>query len=132
MSKRLYALSGQCIGQGAGLRVASLVQRVLLCATLVLGGCASLQPSVPCHEGNTLKAEVVALEQAYVLNRFGAYVPSGMLYALKRDVEAVDKDRAVGPGNARLRSDKRPRPLVLRAHEDGCLQVTLHNWLSPT
>lgn len=106
-------------------------------AALLAGGCGSL-PTLPsnqpafCNLENTVSAEVVALEQAYVLNRFGAYVPAGMMYALKRDVVAIESDRPAGPGNAKLRNDKRPRPLVLRAHEGGCLQVTLHNWLSPT
>ncbi|QIL71769.1 hypothetical protein G7048_16225 [Diaphorobacter sp. HDW4B] len=89
------------------------------------------QASTQCRAGNTIRAEIVALEQAYVLNRFGAFVPAGMMYALKRDVVALDSSKAIGPGNARLRDDKRPRPLVLRVHEGGCLEVTLHNWLSP-
>ncbi len=107
-------------------------------ATLLVLGCGSLPSATGsaklayCNADNTVNAEVVALEQAYVLNRFGAYVPAGMLYALKRDVVAAESGRPAGPGNAKLRSDKRPRPLVLRAHEGGCLQVTLHNWLSPT
>ena len=33
-----------------------------------------------------LRANVVALEQAIVLNRFGAFNPAGMLFALQRDV----------------------------------------------
>ena len=31
----------------------------------------------------------------------------------------------------KLRSDKRPRPLVLRANEGDCLEVTFTNLLSP-
>lgn len=89
-------------------------------------------PALACDAANTVRAEIVALEQAYVLNRFGAYVPAGMLCALKRDVVALDpRNGEPGPGNARLRPDKRPRPLVLRVHEGACLQVTLHNWMSP-
>lgn len=34
-------------------------------------------------------------------------------------------------GHVKLRSDKRPRPLVLRANEGDCLQVTFTNLLSP-
>jgi manganese oxidase len=114
---------------------------ICISVALLASGCASLSSvthddsldrSAFCNTDNTVNAEVVALEQAYVLNRFGAYVPAGMMYALKRDVVAVESDRPAGPGNAKLRNDKRPRPLVLRAHEGGCLQVTLHNWLSPT
>jgi hypothetical protein len=112
-----------------------------ICAALLASGCASWptptnteksEKAAFCNPANTVNAEVVALEQAYVLNRFGAYVPAGMMYALKRDVVAIESSRPAGPGNAKLRNEKRPRPLVLRAHEGGCLQVTLHNWLSPT
>ena len=74
-----------------------------------------------------LTAEVVALEQAVVLNRLGAFNPAGMLYALRRDVvfhghpsiadntPLVDENFAQAPGYVKLREDKRPRPLVLRA-----------------
>jgi manganese oxidase len=135
---KIFCLSPACYRNVGS---AQLFRLMLLCATFIAGGCASLpaptgsdkpEKSAACSAANTVNAEVVALEQAYVLNRFGAYVPAGMLYALKRDVEAIETDRPAGPGNAKLRSNKRPRPLVLRAHEGGCLQVTLHNWLSPT
>jgi hypothetical protein len=59
---------------------------------------------------NTITAEVVALEQIITFNRFGAFIPAGKV---------------------RLRKDKRPRPLVLRVHEDECLQVKFWNLLSP-
>ena len=120
------------------------IRALLVLAAVSLYGCSSLgpasSPSAPlptsadksaCTAERTLHADVVAFEQAYVLNRFGAYVPAGMMYALRRDLQAIDPSRAAGPGNVRLRDDKRPRPLVLRAHEGGCLQVTLRNWLSP-
>jgi hypothetical protein len=103
-----------------------------------------------CDERTTIKADVVALEQAYLLNRFAAFVPAGMLYALSHDVvyddpdtpevesEALSRELLEKPGFARkiaghvrLRSDKRPRPLVLRVHERECLDVTFHNLLSP-
>jgi manganese oxidase len=114
---------------------AGVMPAALAAVSLVLSACATISSpssatqSDSCAAG-VMKAEVVALEQAYVLNRFGAYVPAGMLYALKSDVVAISGDKP-GPGNAKLRSDKRPRPLVLRAHEGGCLEVTLHNWLNP-
>ena len=79
-----------------------------------------------------IKAQVVALDQVYTYNRFGAYNPVGMMYALKRDVVAIDSSKAVGPGNARLRTDKRPRPLTLRANVGDCLQIQFTNWLAPT
>ena len=85
----------------------------------------------------TLTAEVVALEQAIVLNRLGAFNPAGMLYALREDVvlddgaPLTDADWSRAPGHVKLRPGKRPRPLVLRANEGDCLEVTLHNLLTP-
>ncbi len=85
-----------------------------------------------------IKAEVVALEQAIPLNRLGAFNPAGMLYALREDVVLEDRSPlseanwARAPGHVQLRSDKRPRPLVLRVNEGDCLEVTLHNLLAPT
>ncbi len=84
-----------------------------------------------------IKAEVVALEQAIVLNRFGAFNPSGMLFALKHDVVLSngtplnEENIKTAPGNVRLRDDKRPRPLVLRINEGDCLEVRFHNLLMP-
>jgi manganese oxidase len=84
-----------------------------------------------------IRADVVALEQAIVVNRFGAFVPAGTLYALKgdivrRDGRAIDWDRpADSAGQVKLRSDKRPRPMVLRANEGDCLDVRLTNLLAP-
>ncbi len=110
------------------------VSAILICATV-----AAQAADQRCER--TLKAEVVALEQAIVLNRYGAFNPAGMLYALRRDVvfsghpdiadgTAVTQDNlAQAPGKVRLRSDKRPRPLVLRANEGDCLEVTFHNLL---
>ena len=54
---------------------------------------------------------VAALEQAIVVNRFGAFIPAGTLYALKgdivrRDGRAIDWDRpAKSAGQVKLRSD---------------------------
>ncbi len=89
-------------------------------ALALLGSCVSQAPggSGP-HAGgacrNVIHADVVAIEQAYVLNRFAAFVPAGMLYALRHDVVPADASRPLGPGNAMLRPDKRPRPLVFCA-----------------
>ncbi|MDH5347930.1 MAG: hypothetical protein OEW13_08480, partial [Nitrospira sp.] len=107
-------------------------------------------------------AKVVALDQVYYYNRFGSFNPAGIMYALRRDVvkssegreeiaeilnEDLDSeaDEMGEPiplepssadltlaGHVKLRSDKRPRPLVLRANEGDCLEVTFTNLLSPT
>ncbi len=79
-----------------------------------------------------VKADIVALEQAYVLNRYSAYVPAGMLFALRSDVVALDGGKELKPGQVKLRSAKRPRPLVLRVNQGDCLNVTFTNLLSPS
>ena len=88
-----------------------------------------------------LHANVVAIEQAITLNRFGAFNPAGMLFALQRDVvfsghatiadgtSVSDANLHDAPGFVKLRSAKRPRPLVLRANEGDCLEVRFHNLL---
>jgi hypothetical protein len=78
----------------------------------------------------TIKADVVALDQAIMLNRLGAMNPYGMIYALKQDVVAIDSAKGLVTGNVRLRSDKRPRPIVLRMNSGDCLRVTFTNLLS--
>jgi hypothetical protein len=94
--------------------------------------------------GRTVLAKVVALDQAIVYNRFGAWNPNGQIYSLRRDVvhsnilpnngESIGD---VGPGDVdiaghvSLRPDKRPRPLVLRANCDDILEIHFTNLLNP-
>ena len=82
-------------------------------------------------QGRTITADIVAVDHAYVYNRFGAFNPAGMIYALKRDVVPIDPGCAIGAGNAMLREDKRPRPLVLRANVGDTLVIKFTNWLAP-
>ncbi|MEA2488789.1 MAG: manganese oxidase, partial [Acidobacteriota bacterium] len=107
--------------------LARATTRVLLSAVAMLSA-TQVRAAVTC--AHTVTARVVALEQVYQYNRFGAFNPEGLVYALQDDVEAT-VGRTPGPGNARLRSYKRPRPLVLRVNEGDCLQVTFRNWLAP-
>ncbi len=79
----------------------------------------------------TIHADVVALDQPFYYNRLGALNANGMMYALKRDVVAKIPGTEIGPGNVMLRPDKRPRPIVLRANEGDCLEITFTNWLDP-
>jgi hypothetical protein len=85
----------------------------------------------------------VALDQAFMYNRLGASNPTGMIYALRRDVvvkSGPDQGRSLAllpnssaqPGNVMLRSDKRPRPLVLRANVGDCLEIDFQNLLATT
>jgi hypothetical protein len=77
-------------------------------------------------------ANVVAFDQIIFYNRFGSFDPGGMIFALKRDAVPIEPSARLGPGNAQLRPDKRPRPIVLRVNEGDCLEVTFTNWLTPT
>jgi len=77
-------------------------------------------------------ARVVAIDQPYFWNRLGATQPHGQIFALKRDVIASLGGSVPSAGNAMLRPDKRPRPLVLRMNVGDCLNIELTNWLHPT
>jgi hypothetical protein len=73
---------------------------------------------------NTVTAKVVAIDQVYYYNRFGAFNPAGMMYALERDIVINSS------GNYQLREDKRPRPIVLRVNQGDCLEVEFTNRLN--
>src|SRR5689334_4089269 len=100
------------------------------------GGQVIAAPSPTPVPGTTcarvIKADVVALDQVIMFNRLGTVNPSGMIYALKQDVVAIDPAKGLVAGNVRLRSDKRPRPIVLRMNSGDCLQITFNNLLSPS
>ncbi|HET9226725.1 MAG TPA: copper oxidase, partial [Thermoanaerobaculia bacterium] len=90
-------------------------------------GIAAQTPS--CTPGNTVTADVVALDQVFFWNRLGAVQPQGMMFALRRDVVSTDGSGTLQSGKVQLRSDKRPRPLVLRMHAGGCLYIKFQNLL---
>jgi hypothetical protein len=71
----------------------------------------------------------VALDQPFFLNRLGALEATGMMFALKRDVVPIS-GTTLTAGNVQLRSDKRPRPLVLRMNVGDCLTITFTNLLA--
>jgi hypothetical protein len=81
-------------------------------------------------DGGTVVANVVALDQVFLYNRLGAMNPSGMMFALERDVVAINPALPKGPGNVQLRPDKRPRPLTLRVNVGQKLQINFKNWLA--
>ena len=99
-------------------------------------------------------ADVAALDQTLVYNRFGSFNPFGMMFALTRDLDGIgspDQFAAAGQdprcedqtgtespqlqlgrgqaGQVRLRDCKRPRPLVLRANVGDLLLVQVTNLL---
>lgn len=60
------------------------------CASAVLPNLATPALAQP----RTIRAEVVALDQMLVYNRFGSFNPFGMIFALKRDVVASETSDA--------------------------------------
>ena len=97
------------------------------------------QPSA--SDGRVIYADVVAINQPIVYNRFGSTNPWGMIYALRDHVEGcarapsrpggLEDASKCSPGNAMLRPDIRPRPLVLRINEGDRLVVRFQNLLMP-
>lgn len=105
-----------------------------LCAALVAG--FALSPvQVQARPSGTLVAEVVAIDQPYVYNRFGSFNPYGMVYVLKSDVINLDSGRTLDNGGAAvpcrvaLKPSKRPRPLVIRANVGDKVEVQFTNLL---
>lgn len=86
---------------------------------------AAKPQATPAQCMRTITASVVAMPQPIMLNRLGATIPDGLIFALKRDT--------VQNGNQiQLRPGKRPRPLVLRANVGDCLTVTFTNAIPPS
>jgi hypothetical protein len=123
-------------GPAAPLR--RLAASAAFAAGLILPGAAGAQTCA-----RTIVADVVALDQVFFWNRFGAVQPQGMMYALRRDVctEVCPRSgpcydvcgtQELAPGNVHLRRDKRPRPLVLRMNVGDCLRVEFQNLLAPS
>ncbi|MDQ2922316.1 MAG: hypothetical protein M3R52_12005, partial [Acidobacteriota bacterium] len=77
------------------------------------------KPLPPAQCKRMISADVVALPQPIMLNRLGASIPGGMIFALRRDT--------VGGLGKQLRADKRPRPIVLRANVGDCLTIKFEN-----
>lgn len=98
-------------------------------------------------------ADIAALDQTLVYNRFGSFNPFGMIFALTRDLDEIGSTRTLdadswdpecenhtgaesrrpgvrlAAGQVRLRDCKRPRPLVLRANVGDVLLVRVTNLL---
>ncbi|HJZ74248.1 MAG TPA: hypothetical protein VKE51_21065 [Vicinamibacterales bacterium] len=81
--------------------------------------------------GRTITADVVALDQAYQVNRLGTSRPGGLLFALRHDVEAAAGGSTLQPGQVRLKAYKRPRPIVLRVNVGDCVDIQFQNLLAP-
>ncbi|MEZ5681804.1 MAG: hypothetical protein R3E14_11010 [Erythrobacter sp.] len=123
-----------------GLREDLVSQLLLLLATVLLSACAgsgSRVESASAQEefepsGRTVYADVVAINQPLVYNRFGSTNPWGMIYALRRDVQDLEAgENGLQPGTAMLKPDHRPRPLVLRVAAGDMLEIRFQNLLKP-
>jgi len=102
--------------------------------------------------GRIVCADIAALDQTLVYNRFGSFNPFGMMYALRRDVSPLFADQPpprlsaqdcaertgteVGhdtqdleAGKVRLKDCKRPRPITLRVNVGDTLLVRVSNLL---
>jgi hypothetical protein len=81
---------------------------------------AAMQQSQCPANARTIKADVVAIPKAIMLNRLGATIPNAFVFALRGDT--------IGTGsNIQLRPGKRPRPIVLRANVGDCLRINFTN-----
>jgi manganese oxidase len=99
---------------------------------------AAAAPSSAAVCGRTIKADIAALDQTIPVNRLGASMPEGMIFALRSDVvpagsappqEVTCDVTQCSPGKVALRQGKRPRPLVLRMNVGDCLEVRFTNYL---
>lgn len=118
-------------------RRAVLTPILCIWVATLLAGAGAAGAKVSCKD-NTVYANVVALDQPISINRLGAAQPGGMIFALARDVCAVNGKQAgcaAGPltaGQVMLKPYKRPRPMVLRVNQGQCLQIGFTNLLNST
>jgi hypothetical protein len=92
-----------------------------------IGASAATSPGFKVHRA--IHANVVAIDQPYVINRLGASQPEGMIFVLKSDLVPKDKTKELSYDNFKLRDGKRPRPLVLRMNVGDLLEIHFENWL---
>lgn len=124
----------------------------LLAGVALVMGSAPAAAAISC--ARTVTADVVTIDMPILNNRLGASNVNGMMFALRRDVvpissaaggidalittsQTVTNDQGVATTvqvqrrNAKLRDDKRPRPLVLRVAAGDCLDVKFQNLVAP-
>ena len=126
----------------SSVRLISLAALVLTVFCSVNPASAAPKPAlapaaVSCTTANTVTANVVSLDQPFMLNRLGAAMPQGMVFALAADVVNSNNNQSCSvnkctAGAVRLRADKRPRPIVLRVNKGQCLKINFANWLAAT
>ena len=86
-----------------------------------------VMPNEKCLKGAPVRNfTITAIQVDMVYNKFGDHDPNAKIYALKEDVEKIQKAIADNPG----KPVKEVKPLALRANEGDCVQVTFSNQLS--
>jgi len=106
-----------------------IIKILLLCTICVSSAFSQLSPSTE-PSGDTVIIHMAALDQPFMYNRLGTSQPTGMIFALERDIIAKD-GLAKSPGNVQLRPGKRPRPIVLRANVGDIIAIHFTNYLRP-
>ena len=121
-------------------RIGRITFSLVVALSLIgLGAAEAPEKAAKKKKARVVVAKVVALDQPWMWNRLGASQPQGMMFALECDV--VPSDAPIGhtggvdpatlkPGEVRLRSDKRPRPIVLRVNKGDILEVQFRNLLA--
>ena len=106
-------------------------REIVLLAIVALFAAATMQAKTPdvCTAKNTVRADVVALDQAFYVNRLGSFQSGGQIFALRRDVVSTGASKELQPGYVMLRTDKRARPIVLRMNAGDCLEIKFENLL---
>ena len=78
-----------------------------------------------------VRADIVAFDFAFQLNRLGATRTNGEIFALRSDVMSSDSNPELRPGKIMLKPYKRPRPITLRVNAGSCLEIKFENLLLP-
>ena len=125
----------------------ALLVLTLFCRSTFAQEYAKPKVSTAPADARTIVVNLVALEQCIHHNRLGAKLPEGQIYALANDVIHLDCDfddfgndkpeESVAPaefehGKVRLKSYKRPRPIVIRASKGDILEIRFRNLLPDT
>ena len=116
----------------AGVLATSVVGALVVVPAGAASAAAEPSSVAPCTAGQQQRSYAISAATVDVpFNRWGDTLKSARIFALNQDLPAIrnwsrplNADAALDPAkNRRLR----PRPLVLRANEGECVQVTLTN-----
>ena len=92
------------------------------------------QVELPVHvSGDTVLVKMAVIDQPIIFNRLGAALPTGMMYVLQSDLVSKTTNQwqpSFTLGDVKLRDDKRPRPIVLRANVGDVLKIEFVNYLT--